>query len=87
MHDSLTQLLRIAVGMETAASRRIVGSRQPSVPVLATRMALEAVERIACESGTVQLDFDESGRPLDLGREQRLYSKRQRIALAAAQGG
>ena len=105
MHDSLTQLLRIAVSTETAASRRIVGSRQPSVPVLVPRTALEAgegngriegcdipisleaVERIACESGTVQLDFDESGRPLDLGREQRLYSKRQRIALAAAQGG
>lgn len=105
VHDSFTQLLRIAVGAETGESRRIVGSRQPSVRVLVTRTALEAgqghgriegcdipisietVERIACESGTVQLDFDEGGRPLDLGREQRLYSKRQRIALAAAQGG
>jgi hypothetical protein len=35
----------------------------------------------------VQIDFDESGRPLDLGREQRLFSQRQRIALATAQGG
>ena len=105
VHDSFTQLLRIAVSAETGESRRIVGSRQPSVRVLVTRTALEArqghgriegcdipisletVERIACESGTVQLDFDESGDPLDLGREQRLYSKRQRIALAAAQGG
>ena len=105
VHDSFTQLLRIAVGEETSESRRIVGSRQPSVRVLVTRTAVEArrghgriegcdspisietVERIACESGTVQLDFDESGRPLDLGRAQRLYSKRQRIALAAAQGG
>ena len=34
-------------------------------------ISLETVERVACESGTVQLDFDESGRPLDLGREQR----------------
>jgi hypothetical protein len=50
-------------------------------------ISIETVERIACESGTVQLDFDEAGRPLDLGREQRLYSKRQRIALASAQGG
>jgi hypothetical protein len=50
-------------------------------------ISLQTVERIACESGTVQLEFDESGHPLDLGREQRLYSKRQRIVLAAAQGG
>ena len=49
-------------------------------------MSLETVKRIACESGTVQLDFDESGRPLYLGREQRPFSKRQRIALGAAQG-
>jgi hypothetical protein len=102
VHDSFTQLLRIAVSSEAGESRRIVGSRQPSVRILVTKTALdrghghgriegcdipislETVERIACESGTVQLDFDESGRPLDLGREQRLYSKRQRIALAAA---
>jgi hypothetical protein len=50
-------------------------------------ISLETVERITCESGTVQRDFDESGRPLDLGREQRPFSKRQRMALAAAQGG
>ncbi len=105
VHDSFTQLLRIAVSAETGDSRRILGSRQPSVRVLVTRTALETrqghgriegcdipisletVEHIACESGTVQLDFDESGHRLDLGREQRRYSKRQRIALAAAQGG
>jgi hypothetical protein len=50
-------------------------------------ISLETVERLACESGSVQIDFDESGRPLDLGREQRLFSQRQRIALATAQGG
>ena len=105
VHDSFTQLLRIPVSSEAGESRRIVGSRQPSVRVLVTKtaldrgnghgriegwdipIALETVDRIARESGTVELDFDESGRPLDLGREQRLYSKRQRIALAAARGG
>jgi hypothetical protein len=86
VHDSLTQLLRIAVSTEADESRRIVGSRQPSVRVLVTTTALdqgqghgriegcdipislETVERITRESGTVQRDFDESGRPLDLGR-------------------
>jgi len=105
VHDSFTQLLRIPVSLEAGESRRIVGSRQPSVRVLVTKTALdrgnghgriggwdipivlETVDRIACESGTVKLDFDESGRPLDLSREQRLYSKRQRIALESARGG
>ena len=105
MHDSFTQLLRIPVSSEAGESRRIVGSRQPSVRVLVTKtaldrvhghgriegwdipIALETVDRIACECGTVELDFDESGRPLDLGQERRLYAKRQRIALAVAQGG
>ena len=50
-------------------------------------IALETVEHIVCESGTVELDFDESGRPLDLGQERRLYAKRQRIALTVAQSG
>ena len=47
-------------------------------------IALETMDRIACECGTLELDFDESGRPLDLGQERRLYAKRQRIALAVA---
>jgi hypothetical protein len=104
-HDAFTQLLRIAVCADTGESRRVIGSRQPSVRVLVTHRALESrlghgriegsatpvslrtVERIACASGTIRITFDEGGHPLDLGREHRLYSARQRIALAARDGG
>ena len=41
----------------------------------------------ACESGTVTCRVDSQGRPLDLGREARLFSAGQRIALAIRDGG
>jgi len=50
-------------------------------------VSIETVERIACTHGTMGLAFDPDGQPLDVGREQRLYTRRQRIALAARDGG
>lgn len=47
----------------------------------------ETVERLICDSGTVRITVDEHGRPLDLGREERLFSPAQRTALAARDGG
>lgn len=40
-----------------------------------------------CETGTVECAVDRSGNPLDLGREERLYSSKQRVALAIRDGG
>lgn len=45
------------------------------------------VERLACAGGTQRVLVDSLGRVLDLGREQRLYSRRQRVALAVRDGG
>jgi len=50
-------------------------------------VSIETIERCACTGGTTEVEFDEHGQPLDLGREQRLYSRRQRVALAARDGG
>ena len=50
-------------------------------------VSIETVERIACTHGTMGLAFDPDGQPLDVGREQRLYTRRQRITLAARDGG
>lgn len=102
LHDAVTQLLRIGVGAEhenivgsrqpsvrvlvTASELgrpdgvgRVEGS---SIPV-----SVATVERHACANGTVAITFDASGHPLDVGREQRLFTARQRIALAARDGG
>lgn len=43
-------------------------------------------QRLACSGGTTAIAFRD-GQPLDVGREHRLYTARQRIALAARDGG
>jgi hypothetical protein len=52
-----------------------------------TPVSAETIERSICDSGTVEIRFDELDRPLDLGREQRLFNRAQRRALAARDGG
>jgi hypothetical protein len=54
-------------------------------------VSIATVERHACTAGTVQLTVDgdpeNAGQPLNLGRERRLFSRAQRVALAARDGG
>ncbi len=50
-------------------------------------VSIETVERLACTQGTIAVVFDEHGQALDVGREQRLFTQRQRIALAERDGG
>lgn len=105
VHDTIIDLLRLAVGSDFPATRVLIGSRQPAVRVLVSAVSLESgrgvgriegistpvslatVERIACAHGTIEVTFDADGNPLDLGREQRLFSPRQRVVLAARDGG
>ena len=54
-------------------------------------VSIATVERHACSAGTVRLTVDghpdNAGQPLNLGRERRLFSRAQRLALAARDGG
>jgi hypothetical protein len=50
-------------------------------------VSIETVERMTCSGTTTPIVFDSVGQPLDLGREQRLFTRRQRVALAARDGG
>lgn len=50
-------------------------------------VSIETVERTVCTTGIVPVMFDSDGQCVDLGREQRLYTARQRIGLAARDGG
>ena len=49
-------------------------------------VSIETVERIACTGTVTEVTFA-NGQPLDVGREQRLYTARQRVALAIRDGG
>lgn len=75
--------VRVLVTGEALANRtghgRIEGSETP--------IAIETVERIICTAGTVPIAFGENGNVIDLGRESRLFTSRQKAALAARDGG
>jgi hypothetical protein len=58
---------------------RIEGQHSP--------ISIETVERTVCDSGILPIMFDSDGQCIDLGREQRLYTARQRVGLAARDGG
>jgi hypothetical protein len=45
------------------------------------------IERALCGTGNVEVTVDSRGNPLDLGREQRLFATKQRLALAVRDGG
>jgi len=45
------------------------------------------VERLICNVGTREVRLDHQGSPLDVGREQRLFTSKQRVALSIRDGG
>jgi hypothetical protein len=45
------------------------------------------IDRARCSIGSLTVTVDPHGNPLDLGREQRLYTSQQRITLAIRDGG
>jgi hypothetical protein len=53
----------------------------------ADAISIESVERHVCETGIVPVGFDSDGQVVNVGREQRLFTRRQRIGLAARDGG
>ncbi|TFB90595.1 HNH endonuclease [Cryobacterium algoricola] len=50
-------------------------------------VSAETMERNLCDSGILEVTFDDHGHGLDLGREQRTFSPAQRAALAIRDGG
>jgi hypothetical protein len=50
-------------------------------------VSIATVERHACSGGLVPILFDKHAQAMNLGRTQRLHSARQRIAIAARDGG
>jgi len=45
------------------------------------------VDRFVCDSGILPIQFDDDGQCLNVGREQRLFTQVQRVALVARDGG
>jgi hypothetical protein len=62
-----------------AGAARIEGQTDP--------VSVATAERLACDSGVLPIAIGLDGQPLDVGRTQRTFTPRQRIALAARDGG
>lgn len=45
------------------------------------------VDRAQCSGGRIRIEMDAAGTPLAVGRDERLFTRAQRIALAARDGG
>ena len=50
-------------------------------------MSVETAQRLACAGGFVAIEFFDHGEALRVGRTQRLFTRAQRRALAARDGG
>lgn len=101
MVDTLVQIVRLAASAddgevfgqnEPAVRVHVAAADLAAGTVVAifegqdATVSAATAERLTC-TGAVAIRFDPSGQPIDLGREQRLYTRRQRRALAARDGG
>lgn len=68
---------------DAAGGRPAVGHSEDGTTALPAWL----IDQHACTSGQVPVVIDRDGNPLFLGREQRLFSPRQRVALAVRDGG
>ncbi len=50
-------------------------------------VAPATLEHLLCDTGARRITVDSEGNPLDVGREQRLFTAKQRVAMAIRDGG
>jgi len=62
------------------------GSGIGRIEGLTTPISAATVQRLSCDGTTTEITLDAFGRPLDVGREQRTFTPKQRIALAVRDG-
>lgn len=82
-------------GVRIVAVRDAIGPRDALGRLLATAHLEDGgdavsgamLDRALCDTGTVPVTVDRHGNPLDVGREERLFTPKQRIALAVRDGG
>jgi hypothetical protein len=90
MFGRIRPAVRVIV-TETALAERGAGASTGSahgyIEGVLDPISIETVERHLCETGSVGVMFDDDGQCLNVGRERRLFTARQRIGLAVRDGG
>ncbi|MFT4219943.1 MAG: DUF222 domain-containing protein [Microbacterium sp.] len=82
-------------GVRLVAVKDAVGPRDAFGRLLATghtedgghALPGSTIDRALCANGSVDVVVDSCGNPLDVGREQRLFTPKQKLALAIRDGG
>ena len=102
MADALVAMVHIAVdadkgtlfGGRRPAVRVLVSEKamraesgRGYVEGTANAVTFETVSRSICENGIVGVEFDDDGQCVNVGRDSRLFTSRQRTGLAARDGG
>jgi hypothetical protein len=100
--DSFVEMVRLAIGADSStlfgdrqpAVRVLVAARDlarhagsAQLEGQAAPVSIATVERHICSSGSRTVVFDDDGQPINVGRAQRTFTPRQRLALAARDGG
>lgn len=102
MLDGLVQMVRLAAGVDdgavfgtkspavrmhvtTQTMRDGQGAAYAEGSVAA--FSMPTVMRLVCAGGVIPVLFDDTGQAVNVGREIRTYTPRQRIAIAARDGG
>jgi len=99
--DAFVELVRLGtdaapdiVGAQRPAVRIVVTDRDLArragagwIEGQTAPISIATVERELCDRGTVPIHFDSDGQIVNVGREKRLFTARQRIGLAVRDGG
>ena len=64
---------------EPAAHGQIEGNPFP--------ISQETIDRLLCDAGTGGIKFDDNGQIINVGRDERLFTEKQRAAMAVRDGG
>lgn len=75
--------VRVAVTLHDLLGRTGYGEIEGTSQTI----SLETVDRHLCDSGTIEIIVDSNGKPLNHGKEKRLFTDAQRTALGLRDGG
>jgi hypothetical protein len=83
VYGSRRPAVRVIVTKESLQS----GEGHGSIQDTGEAVSIDTIRREVCNTGTIVVVLDDDGQCVNVGREQRLFTARQRIGLAVRDGG
>jgi len=76
-----------AVGTASATDASTSTPGHGHIEATGAPLTAATIQRLSCDGATTEVTIDAFGQPLDVGREHRTFTPKQRIALAIRDGG